>query len=674
MVKLRTLLITGCLVILSASAFSQACTTLGQTPSTAFPVCGTTTFHQSTVPLCSTNDLYVPGCTGDGALYANKNPFFYKFTCYVGGTLGFVITPITDNEDYDWQLWDITGHDPNDIFTDNSLIVTGNWSGSYGTTGASSSGVNYIQCASVPGDNKPRFAQMPVLIVNHTYLLMISHFTDGQSGYDLSFGGGTAVITDPKVPHMVSATPYCDGTTLTLLLNKRFTCTSLTSSGSEFSLSPATRTITSAVSSACTVGFDFDTVKLTLSGALPGGTYDLIINNGTDANTLLDLCGQAIAQGEKITFNYAVPQPILADSIGKAPCSPDSILIYYPKKIRCSSISSAGTDFTVTGPSPVTVISAGGNCVNDETSYIVLHLAAPIYTQGIYNVSIQPGLDGSPVFDVCGQPILAQTLQFATSDTVNADFTFSNQFGCQRDTLTFTHDGAHSVNYWNWSFNGGPPVLAQTHTIIFPASSTNNVQLIVSNGVCSDTTVNTVALDNEVKAKFEMDSFICPEDKLAVTNTSTGLIDAWRWNFDILGTSNLRDPLPFQFPTLGREAYYTVKLTVYNNTLNCSDSTRHTLTVLDHCYIGVPTAFTPNGDGLNDTFWPHNALKAEELEFKVFNRWGQLVFQSKSWRDRWNGKINGVLQDSGVYVWFLSYTHKDTKQKVFEKGTVTLIR
>ncbi|HRF19877.1 MAG TPA: PKD domain-containing protein, partial [Chitinophagaceae bacterium] len=207
--KLTTLLIV--LTFWVTAAHAQPCTTLGQTPSTAFPVCGTTTFTQATVPLCSTTSLFVPGCTGDGANYENKNPFFYKFTCYVGGTLGFVITPLAANEDYDWQLYDITGKNPDAIFTDRTIIVTGNWSGSYGPTGASASGVNYIQCASVPSDNLPTFAQMPVLIQGHEYILMISHYTDTQSGYTLAFGGGTAVITDPKVPDMLSAKPDCDG-------------------------------------------------------------------------------------------------------------------------------------------------------------------------------------------------------------------------------------------------------------------------------------------------------------------------------------------------------------------------------------------------------------------------------------------------------------------------------
>lgn len=139
-------------VLWTGNVMAQPCTTLGQTPSTAFPVCGTTTFTQNSVPLCNTNSMFVPGCSNvpGGALYENKNPFFYKFTCYVAGTLGFVITPLAANEDYDWQLYDITGLDPNQIFTNTNIVVTGNWSGTYGPTGASATGANTIQCGSVP--------------------------------------------------------------------------------------------------------------------------------------------------------------------------------------------------------------------------------------------------------------------------------------------------------------------------------------------------------------------------------------------------------------------------------------------------------------------------------------------------------------------------------------------
>jgi gliding motility-associated-like protein len=91
-------------------------------------------------------------------------------------------------------------------------------------------------------------------------------------------------------------------------------------------------------------------------------------------------------------------------------------------------------------------------------------------------------------------------------------------------------------------------------------------------------------------------------------------------------------------------------------------------------YIAVPSAFTPNADGLNDWLGPLNALKADDLRFRVFNRMGQLVFETKDWTRQWDGNINGVLQDTGIYAWLLSFTHHDTGEKIFMKGTTLLIR
>jgi gliding motility-associated-like protein len=437
---------------------------------------------------------------------------------------------------------------------------------------------------------------------------------------------------------------------------------------------PALTTVVSAIPDSCAFGFDFDELVITLASPLPNGNYQLVINPGTDGNTLKDNCDNLIPTGQFLDFYYAVPQPIFADSIGKPGCAPDSVKIYFPKKIICNTIAANGSDFTVTGPSPVTVISAAGNCVNNKTDYIVVKFASPIYVGGTYNLTLKAGDDGTVIIDECGIETPVQTLPFATVDTVNAGFTYTGKLGCRGDTLTFSHNGAHGVNNWSWIFNNGTPITTQSHTIVWPATSTNTVQLTVSNGICRDTASETIILDNEVKASFTMDNIICPEDGLQVINTSTGQIDAWLWKYDVVGTSNLKDPPPFLFPMLNREAYYTVKLNVYNSLLNCADSARKTLTVLDFCRIEVPTAFTPNNDGLNDYFRPHNALKANNYEFKVYNRWGQLVFQSKDWKEKWDGRINGELQNTGVFVWMLSYTHRDTKQPVFKKGTVTLIR
>jgi|SRR6218665_715906 len=661
--------------LIGQSVKSQ-CTGLGQNPSTAFPVCGTTVFQQTNVPLCSSHSLFVPNCV-DGAAYENRNPFWYKFTCFTSGTLGFVITPNNLSDDYDWQLYDITGLNPDDVYTNRNIIVAGNWSGSSGTTGASNAGVGFIQCASNPTSNANTFAQMPPLVVGHEYLLLISHFTNTQSGYSLAFGGGTAVITDPTEPHLSKVISDCDGKTLTVVLNKKVRCNSLGSStgaGSEFNISLAGSTIASVTSPQCSTGFVFDTLVITLDNPLPPGDYQLVIDNGSDGNTLLDVCGQAIPNAESVSFRYDPPVPIFADSVGTVGCAPNQLRLYFPKRIDCSTIAADGSDFSVTGPSPVTVVGASGDCVNGKSYVVNLLLASPIGVGGTYTVLLKTGNDGGTVTDECGLASPTHTRTFTAADTVSADFTYTEQLGCRENRLVFSHNGAHNVNAWNWNFNAGPAITTQTHTIIFPASSTNNVQLIVANGICSDTSVQTIIMDNEVKTSFIMPPIICPEDLLEVENTSTGLVDQWNWSFGNISSSQVRTVAPVKFPVTNIETVYTIKLVARNNTLNCSDSTIQSLKVLNNCFIAVPSAFTPNNDGLNDFLNPNNAIKAENLDFKVFNRWGQLVFHSKEWTRKWDGRLNGVEQATGVYVWMLEYTHRDTRQKVFQKGTVTLIR
>jgi hypothetical protein len=83
------------------------------------------------------------------------------------------------------------------MFYNASLFVACNWSGESGLTGASSAGSKIAVCA---GYGQDLYSVMPSLIQGHDYLLLISHFTQTQSGYGLSFGGGTASITDTTKP------------------------------------------------------------------------------------------------------------------------------------------------------------------------------------------------------------------------------------------------------------------------------------------------------------------------------------------------------------------------------------------------------------------------------------------------------------------------------------------
>jgi gliding motility-associated-like protein len=97
------------------------------------------------------------------------------------------------------------------------------------------------------------------------------------------------------------------------------------------------------------------------------------------------------------------------------------------------------------------------------------------------------------------------------------------------------------------------------------------------------------------------------------------------------------------------------------------------MNVAGNCYIAVPSAFTPNGDGRNDFLAPLNAYKATDLLFRVYNRQGQMVFETRDWNRKWDGTIGSTKQAAGVYVWILEYTDP-SKKRMSLKGTTALIR
>ncbi|MEP6926001.1 MAG: gliding motility-associated C-terminal domain-containing protein [Ginsengibacter sp.] len=652
---------------------AQTCTTLGQNPSTAFPVCGTNTFSQSTVPYCGGTAVPVPlPCRN--VVFTDINPFWYKFTCFSSGTLGFLITPNDLNDDYDWQIFDITGHNPNDVYTDASLFVGCNWSGNLGLTGTSASGNSLINCE---GPAYPTFSSMPVLRVGHNYILLISHFTiytPSQNGYKLSFGGGTAGITDPLFPDLLNARSSCDATQIILKLNKKMKCSSLAPDGSDFNISPGVSTITSATGIGCNSGFDMDSVMLTMSNPLLPGNYTVTIKNGIDGNTLLDNCDRNIAPGNNLPLIILPLKPTPMDSLTTVKCAPKSLQLVFKKNIRCNSIAPDGSDFVVTGTTPVTVISAQGNCINGVSNIINVILSGPIESLGSYQIKLVKGSDGNTIFDECFQETPAgSTLDFTTKDTVSADFTYRIFSGCKTDTIAFTHDGRNGVNQWSWKLDYAGTSNKKNPVAYFDAFGSRQISLSVTNGVCSDTVIKTISLGDELKARFETTNLLCPEDAATFINKSTGDIGNYFWDFGNGNTSMSKTPPSLHYPVLNAEKIYPIRLIVESKT-GCFDTTYNNLKVLKSCYIAVPNAFTPNGDALNDYLYPLNAYKADDLEFSVYNRIGELVFHTNNWTQKWDGKIKGNPQDTGIYVWILKYTNHDTGKKVFMKGSTVLIR
>jgi gliding motility-associated-like protein len=672
------------LSFVSVKAHAQACSLPGMTPDKAYPVCGISVFHEDNVTNCTGPNVASKGCSIG---VTSSSSFWYKFTCFQTGTLGFSISGINKDDDYDWVLYDVTGRNPTDVFTDASLEISINLYGisAGGTspfpnspTGCKAGANGNVHCEGAASSNSP-FNAMPTIIIGHDYLLMVTNWTKSTQGYDLSFTGGTASITDPKLPHQQGARAICDGTQAVVTTNKRMKCNSLSADGSDFLLSPNVATVIGAVGYGCSNGFDMDSIILTLSNPLPPGNYTISVKNGTDRNTLKDNCDREIPVGESIPMIVYPQFPTPMDSLNKPGCAPDELIVNFSQQIRfirCSSIAPDGSDFRVTGTTGVSVIGATGVCdANGLTPVIKVKLSAPIQTKGTYQIILQTGNDGNTIINECGQETPAgATLVFTTKDTVNADFTYNIRYGCVSDTVNYFHNGNNEVNFWKWNFDNNRTSGLQNPSIMYATFGTKTTQLIVSNGTCRDTSaIKTIFLDNYLEAKFEASSVICPGDLAVFKDTSIGNIQQWSWNFGNGNTSNIKQPVPQTYPYTNIIRNVPVQLIVTNN-IGCSDTAVQIIKVVGNCYIAVPNAFTPNGDGLNDFLYPTNAYKAKDLVFKVFNRFGQIIFNSTNWQNKWDGKFKGQPADPGAYVWLLQYTLIDSGQRVEQKGSTILLR
>lgn len=191
---------------------------------------------------------------------------------------------------------------------------------------------------------------------------------------------------------------------------------------------------------------------------------------------------------------------------------------------------------------------------------------------------------------------------------------------------------------------------------------------------CSDTASVRILLRNTeaVKAVIRGNPFLCrPYDSLILQNASTGYGLSSHWNFDNGNQSSAYQP-PVQYITIpDMRNEYRVQLSV-TDSAGCADTAIIAVKVVNNCYIAVPGAFTPNGDGLNDRLGPLNAYKVTKLDFRVYNRKGMLVFESNNMDKKWDGTYRGEPQDSGTYTWILQYRDEQGNLLKFSGSSVLL--
>ncbi|MEJ0080876.1 MAG: hypothetical protein WDM78_08010 [Puia sp.] len=111
--------------------------------------------------------------------------------------------------------------------------------------------------------------------------MLVSNFSENQSGYTLSFGGGTAVLNDPVPPVLQSAFVGCDKQMVTVTLDKKVRCNSLASDGSDFNFSSGSVSIIGATGINCNNQFDMDSIQLMLNAPLVPGNYSVVLKPET---------------------------------------------------------------------------------------------------------------------------------------------------------------------------------------------------------------------------------------------------------------------------------------------------------------------------------------------------------------------------------------------------------
>jgi len=262
---------------------------------------------------------------------------------------------------------------------------------------------------------------------------------------------------------------------------------------------------------------------------------------------------------------------------------------------------------------------------------------------------------------------VVQTISIDSFSSVS--ITASDSVLCQGEGITFT--GIYSTlgdTTVIWSFGDGSSFVDQNPILHAydqaSLDSTFTVSLSVKNRSCpSGYTSRNVKVFPYPSIYMGPDLTMCPGSNpitlIDETNQSNPKA-SWLWS-----TGETTPGI-----TVIKPGTYTNVVTIDG----CSSA--DTVTVQKDCYMDIPNAFTPNGDGTNDYFFPRQMLTEGLVTFKmdIYNRWGQMIYETTNTDGRgWDGNFNNQPQPEDVYIYIIDATFKDG-QIEHHQGNVTLLR
>ena len=257
-------------------------------------------------------------------------------------------------------------------------------------------------------------------------------------------------------------------------------------------------------------------------------------------------------------------------------------------------------------------------------------------------------------------------------------FTPDTVVGCENFNVCFADSskGVGGLTYvWNFGDGEGSSDASPCHIFVAPGLYSVYLKVTSSQQCSYDMTVpNLIKVIANPIAKFTPSATVIqqPESAIDFTNESLNSV-TYLWTFanegvlnNIIGNSSDVNP-HYNFTNYG---LYSVKLVSYNQ-LGCADSTQLPITVLPPQSFFVPNAFTPNGDGNNDIFYPEYQEGVTLMSFQVFDRWGEKVHDGLY---PWDGMYKGKPAPANVYVYQCKIKLVTDNIAMERKGSVTLIR
>lgn len=260
-------------------------------------------------------------------------------------------------------------------------------------------------------------------------------------------------------------------------------------------------------------------------------------------------------------------------------------------------------------------------------------------------------------------------INFSVIDNVRAGFRVDNL--CVPDTVNIADTSVGALTYM-WVSSDGQTSTATIPPFVYTIPGTYTIkQYVFNTNTCNlvDSTERTfVANAKPVPGFFYNPNPSQENTPTRFTSTASNDVVRWLWTFGDGGTSTLRDPVhQYVAPNPANIVCQTVF-----NAAGCFDSTCIPVESIINIVNDLPSAFSPNGDGVNDVFIVRG-FGISKMTLRVYNRQGLMVFESRTQSIGWDGKYKGTPQPMDAYAWTLDIEYFNG-EKVRKKGDVTLLR